>query len=116
MNDGAGFAHFAAVDDDGNETNGKNQRYGQHEFGVQNQQINHHAYHRHRILYHDCQRRSDGVLQRAGVRVDARHQIAGTGLNKKTDGKILEMGEQSGAQIGDGADGDPLQAIHIQVA
>ena len=108
MNDGTGFAHFAAVNDDGDETNGKNQCYDQHEFGVQIQQARQAAHYRHRILYHNREGRSDGVLQCAGVRVDARHQITGAGPDKKTDGKILKMGEQPGAQVGDGADGNPL--------
>ena len=34
LDDGGGFAHLAAEDDDGDEANGKNQRYDQHELGV----------------------------------------------------------------------------------
>ena len=116
LDDDSRFADLAAENDDGNEADGKSQHRNQRKFGIHIEKHGtHHDYHRGGVFDDDGERAGDGVLQGHGIGVDARHQITGVGFGKKTDRKVLEMGEQPDAEIGDGADGGPLEAIDIQI-
>lgn len=113
----AGPANFAVVNGQGNQAKRQDNQREQGQFSRLRpvQQQGQHADQRDRVTDDDRGGAAQNALQRGGVAHDARDEFAAAVFGEKTSGKIQQMRKEAHANVGNGADGRPLQKIDVQV-